>query len=213
MINVGKKFPILLLIIIFLISFNVILVIQVISKISAIQNSSDTSDITTSSKKTKDTYSLNDIYQYAQKEKAKIENSSINSTNVTFTYKFREKQNTSATIDVFLANSKPVKVDSADFSLTFDSNIQITGIEKGVAFPIYPRITFDSNSLTITGATIVKNNLLTLAEANSLFATIKISYKAKSAVKELRLEPENTNIYFMGKSVFSVDNTFKTINL
>lgn len=128
-----------------------------------------------------------------------------------FTYSVIPLQNNQYQIDIRLESNNPLPCDASDLILTYDNSISVLTLEKGLSFPTYPRLEYNQSSVTITGIAGLSNNNLSYGTSNTLFATLHVKKNTPNAM--IKVNIQDTNVFFSRKSLFDTTRSFKQIEL
>lgn len=116
-------------------------------------------------------------------------------------------------IKIFLKGDKDTLIDGADLSLFYiNKATKIEEVTSGDSFPLYPRKIINDNKILITGIAKIKNNQTISGKINANFAYIKIKI-SDSPLENFLIINEDTGVYFRGKNILNLENSFQKINL
>lgn len=154
--------------------------------------------------------SLNDLYLYAQKNKA-MEN--ISNSQVYFSAVKKELNPKTYRLDIYLSAREGMKVDGADLVLSYESNIVINQIIKGQVFPQYPRLLAEDNQIYITGLASLAGNTIKLGQPNKIFVSLIVAKKETSKPAILNVNQTDTKAFLNGEPVLNLELSFNQIVL
>lgn len=131
-----------------------------------------------------------------------------------FTYKIKKINNDMYLLSIFLEGDNNTLVDGADLSLLYNQNIvKIKEVIPGKSFSLYPRQQILDDKVIISGVSKIKENRVIYASINSIFAEIKFKLLNEPFNKKIFTTGEEIGIYFSGKNIIDIDESFNKIAL
>jgi len=101
--------------------------------------------------------------------------------------------------------------DAMDLALSY-SNIKDSPLcTTGDVFALYPLVESKQTYLDITGIADISGEKIVTGKISHRFATCIFEKIDVSQPAKVEIDPANTHIYFLGKSVLDLEKSFKTI--
>lgn len=111
-------------------------------------------------------------------------------------------------IDITLKGEDNVSVDATDLVIAYPSSVEVKEIQKGKAFPSYPRALSKNGNITITGIAMPVGSSITYGKINELFATIIVNKKPNTMMD---INTKDTQAYFNGEPILDFVRSFKEL--
>lgn len=143
------------------------------------------------------------------------QNASIKNTisNMYFSYQLESISKERKLLIIYLKGSDNSLADAADLRLNFDKNITIEKINEGDSFVYYPRKIIKDNYLLITGVSLDETKSFKPALPNTVFIKLLVKINDSKSPSLIRVDQENTQIFFEGKNITNFNNSFAEIRL
>jgi len=137
--------------------------------------------------------------------------SSSQSKKMFFSFKIENINFQNKILYINLEGEKNSLSDAIDLQLEIGNNIEIKKIIEGDSFISYPRKIINPNNIIITGTALSEKGEFKLAQPRSNFIKINFLIKNPYQKSSIKLNQEKSKIFFAGKNITDLKNSFKEI--
>jgi len=150
-----------------------------------------------------------DVKLTQEKEKV-LEN--VVESKIHFTAVKSSNSSSAIVVTVTMMGGSAMKVDAADLVMNYSSNLKISKITPGKAFPTFPRMIAENGTLTVTGVATIGANGIVMGTPNEVYATFEVE-KVGDIKGTITLDKINTKAFLQGNAVLDENHADISIEI